>query len=313
MSKIPVLLLIYNRPILTKKLLKKLSTIKPKKIFISSDGPKNKLDELLCDKTKKLIKGINWNCSIKKNFLKKNYGCKEAVSRGLNWFFNYNSSGIILEDDCIPNKDFFDFCKKMLTYYKSNKNIGCITGNNFLNNKMKFENNYYFSKYANCWGWATWRRAWRKYDSNVKFWPKFKKLKKWKNNSLSNIERRYWEMIFNKSFNDKIDSWAYCWTLSLWKNNMCTVTPSKNLVKNIGITSSRRIANFSPTVYNVQSINFKKIKFYNKININTEADKYVFDNHFKGKYQLYPWKVLYLLKILLSIVFLIFKKKIQIK
>ena len=63
-------------------------------------------------KQKKLIKEINWNCSIKKNFLKKNYGCKEAVSRGLNWFFNYNSSGIILEDDCIPNKDFFEFCEK---------------------------------------------------------------------------------------------------------------------------------------------------------------------------------------------------------
>ena len=94
---------------------------------------------------------------------------------------------------------------------------------------------------------------------------------------------------------------------------MCTVTPSKNLVKNIGVTSSRRIANFSPTVYNVQSINFKKIKFYNKININAEADKYVFDNHFRGKYQLYPWRVLFLLKILLSIVFLIFKKKIQTK
>ena len=57
MSKIPVLLLIYNRPILTKKLLKKLSKIKPKKIFISSDGPKNKLDELLCDKTKKVNQG----------------------------------------------------------------------------------------------------------------------------------------------------------------------------------------------------------------------------------------------------------------
>ena len=62
MSKIPVLLLIYNRPILTKKLLKKLSTIKPKKIFISSEGPKNKSEELLCDETKKLIKRINWNC-----------------------------------------------------------------------------------------------------------------------------------------------------------------------------------------------------------------------------------------------------------
>ena len=196
----------------------------------------------------------------------------------------------------------------MLTYYKSNKNIGCITGNNFLNNKMKFENNYYFSKYPNCWGWATWRRAWKKYDNNIKFWPKFKKLNKWKNNSLSNIERRYWEMIFNKSFDKKTDSWAYSWTLSLWKNNMCTVTPSKNLVKNIGIISSRRIANFSPTVYNLQSINFKKIKFYNKININAEADKYVFDNHFQGKYQLYPWRVLFLLKILLLIVFLIFKK-----
>ena len=134
-----------------------------------------------------------------------------------------------MEDDCLPHLDFFKFCKINLSRYKNEKLIGCITGNNF-QNKINKKETYYFSKYPHCWGWATWARAWNVYEKNITFWPKYKKTSNWKNKFISKIEQKYWTRIFDKIFFRKIDSWAYPWTLCLWKNKMLTVTPSINLV-----------------------------------------------------------------------------------
>ena len=78
---IPLLILVYNRPIETEILIKNLRKIKPRKIFISSDGPKNNsLDIARNNQVKKVLKKINWTKNIQLNYLKKNYGCKESVS-----------------------------------------------------------------------------------------------------------------------------------------------------------------------------------------------------------------------------------------
>ena len=61
MSNIPVLLLIYNRPKYTKKNIDNLRKIKPKRIFIFCDGPKNIKDKNLSIQAIKETKKIDWN------------------------------------------------------------------------------------------------------------------------------------------------------------------------------------------------------------------------------------------------------------
>ena len=46
--------------------------------------------------------------------------------------------GIILEDDCLPSVDFFNFCRIMLKTYK-NKNINAICGSRFIPEDSKKE------------------------------------------------------------------------------------------------------------------------------------------------------------------------------
>ena len=118
-----------------------------------------------------------------------------------------------MEDDCIASKYFFYFCKAMLKKYKNEENIFCISGSNFQDRSID-NNSYYFSKYNHCWGWATWRSSWKFNDVKIKFWPKFKKTSKWEKFHKNEIEKRYWTKIFNDVYENKIDSWAYPWTLS---------------------------------------------------------------------------------------------------
>jgi hypothetical protein len=312
---IPVLILGYNRPLHIKKLINSLRKIKPKKIYISLDGSKKNIEDIKkCKLVKDEVNKINWNCILKKNYNSTNLGCKISVSKGIKWFFNNNKFGIILEDDCIPNHSFFDFCHKTNELYKNNKKIFSISGSNFFNGKIN--DDYYFSKYPHCWGWASWRRAWKHYDNNLSFWNKWKKTDIWKAHHTNIIERRYWEKIFNKVKKEKIDSWAYVWTCCVWKKNGLTIIPKKNLIKNIGFdinaTNSLKEEKKHLKVYN---INFKKIlkkpKILEALKFN---DNYVFQNHFQGKYYLWPWIIIKITKIFLvnpKIFFLKILKKLN--
>lgn len=309
----PILILIFNRPKETKKLVKRLEKFKPKNIYVFSDGPrKNNFSDIeLNNQCKLLIQNINWKSKIKKKYLKNNLGCKNAVSRGISWFFKNVKMGIILEDDCIPTESFFKFCEWGLKKFKNSKKVGTITGNNFLNLKINIKSSYYFSKYAHCWGWATWRNRWALYNKNISFWKRWKNSKNYR--ELFNLKHEilYWKKIFNNVSKNKIDSWAYPWNLCLWYNNKIVLTPKYNLVKNVGYGNSA-----THTFVNSDNLNYGTIKLnypYKSPQIdkvNMEADNYVFYNHFQGLNYLWPYRMIYVFKLILTNPrFVIFKLK----
>ena len=107
MSKASILITAYNRYKNFKRLFRSIRFYKTK-IYISIDGPKNEKDKIEQAKILKLIKSENSN-KINYRILSKNLGCQKAVFSALNWFFLHEKRGIILEDDILPNKAFFDF------------------------------------------------------------------------------------------------------------------------------------------------------------------------------------------------------------
>ena len=171
-----VLFLIFNRPENTDKVFKKIKNVKPKKLYIAADGPRenNINDKVNCLKAREVINKIDWNGEVKTLFRDKNLGCKLAVSSAIDWFFENEEMGIILEDDCLPDPSFFYFCQELLQKYKDDKRVMMISGFNYLLNSLEIRESYFFSNYYPIWGWATWRRAWKLYDNEMKNWDYFK-------------------------------------------------------------------------------------------------------------------------------------------
>ena len=128
----PVLLLGFVRFQTAQKVFDEIRKIKPKKFFLAVDGPReNKLDEeSLCQKTRDLVKQVDWDCEVKTLFQKKNLGCGIGSVAAINWFFENVEQGIILEDDCLPSQSFFIFCQDMLERYKTDQRIMHISGTN---------------------------------------------------------------------------------------------------------------------------------------------------------------------------------------
>ena len=299
-----LLLLLFNRPETTHKLFQKLKIFKPKKIYINIDGPreKNLNDKKLCTEVEKITNDISWDCKVFKKINEKNKGCRSSVSEAINWFFQYENSGIILEDDCIPSSKFFEFCERMLKKFENNNQIKVVSGSNFHDNKKFGEGDYYFSKYAHCWGWATWKRAWLEYDDKMENWKEFKKSKNWEELHINFYERKYWTKIFDKVIKRKIDSWAYVWLYSVWYKNGITITPNFNMINNIGFGPDATHTFKSKNISIRQEIleNSDIIKDPREIYVNRNADEIIFETHFNGKFNFWPWRIIYILKILIK-------------
>ena len=243
----PVLLLVYKRPKLTKVVLDSLNKTKPSKLYVVADGPKNEKEKELCEQTRNLFNEINWDCKVYKNYSDKNMGLRKRVSSGITWFFEQEESGIILEDDCVADPSFFRFCNELLKKYKDDERVMVISGDNYQTGRKRTEYSYYFSRYNHCWGWASWRRAWKHYDNEMKLWPEIKKGK-WLNDIFGDkINSLYWKQIFDLAYQKKIDSWAYVWTYSCWLQSGLTILPNVNLVKNIGIGKEATHTKFKDT------------------------------------------------------------------
>lgn len=234
--KTPILFIVFNRPDATAQVFSAIRKAKPKKLFIAADGPREKVagEKDLCDKVRDIVENVDWPCEVKRLFRSKNLGCRLAVSGAIDWFFNNVEEGIILEDDCLPTQSFFKFCTAMLSKYHRDESIMHISGSNFQRPENKINNNYYFSKYVHVWGWASWRRAWKKYDVGMKDWPRIKAQDKINYVFNSVLEREYWYTILESVFQGKIDTWDYQWVYSIWKNRGGAITPCVNLIENIG-------------------------------------------------------------------------------
>jgi hypothetical protein len=236
--KVPVLLVIFNRPDKVLKVIESIKLYQPEKLYIAADGPRvnNNSDLEGCQKSRDVVNNkIDWKCEIITLYGKDNKGCSESVSGAVSWFFENEELGIILEDDCVPSKSFYIFCEEMLDKYKKDTRIASISGTNFIDTLYDYKYSYFFSKYPHCWGWATWKRSWLNYDHNMLGWNEF-----YNNQGLDNFNdcnktfNHVWGRMVNSVIQGKENSWAYRWTISCWQQNALTITPSKNLVSNIG-------------------------------------------------------------------------------
>ena len=266
-----VLLTTYNRPYFTKGVFEIIKKVQPKKLFISSDGPKNKKNKKLVEQTRSIFENIGWDCKVYKNYSEENLGLGKRMSSAITWFFDNVREGIVLEDDCLPDLSFFRYCEELLEKYRHDGRVMHITGDNFLAEEKRIGNSYYFSKYPHCWGWASWSRAWKSYDDKMERWTNLRESGWLRKKLDSKIARTYWKRVFDLTYKNKINSWAYKWQYSCWLENGITVVPKKNLVKNIGQGID---ATNTKMDIRIKSISAKRLKFPLKHPVNISIDEF---------------------------------------
>jgi hypothetical protein len=253
----PVLFLVFNRPEPTARVFEVIRAARPPRLYVAADGARaNRAGEAdRCERTRQVATAVDWPCEVHTLFRDTNLGCKQAVSRAIDWFFEHEEEGIILEDDCVADGTFFRYCDEMLERYRDDSRIALLSGDNFQLGRTYGDASYYFSRYVHIWGWASWRRTWRLYDRDAAAWPAFRDA-----GGLGKIlgagspEVRHWRRVFEAVHGGKIDTWDYQLNLAMWVNGMVSILPQQNLVTNIGFgadaTHTNSVSRFAdlPTV-----------------------------------------------------------------
>ena len=236
---VPILLIVFNRPENTARVLNALRPMRPQKIFIAADGPRegNESDVIRCSEVRHVLaENIDWMCEVNVSYSDVNLGCRRGVVKALDWFFGEVEEGVILEDDVIPTPDFFVYCQELLGRYRFDQRVGSISGNSFMPKGALVDASYYFSIYTHSWGWATWRRAWCCYDREMHNWIDFCDAG-WLKIIAGKEAADYWQPLIEQVYRGIVDTWDLIWLYSCWKSGLLTCISTVELVNNIGFGS----------------------------------------------------------------------------
>jgi hypothetical protein len=194
-------------------------------------------DVARCEATRRLVEDIDWDCQVSRHYQIKNLNCGKGPFSAISWFFQHEEQGIILEDDCLPSQSFFWYCEELLNHYRNDKRVMHIGGNNFQDGwRHDPDYSYYFSQSGHVWGWATWRRAWKKFDFRIKTFRRLEEEGFFDYFFLNPLEKFYRlrKLKLTVSKGGDADWWDYQWDYARYSNHALAIVPQVNLVKNIG-------------------------------------------------------------------------------
>ena len=281
----PVLFLTYRRESTARLVFDEIRAARPPRLYFASNGPprgeKKTSDDV--GKVRQLLEQVDWPCEVHTLFRESHLDVADSLISAITWFFEHESEGIILEDDCLPHPDFFQFCDSLLDRYRHDEKIFAISGSRLMDIETSEASSYSLTRYLHIWGWATWRRTWLSYDRNMAFWPELKGSQRWRK-GFSNIgERFYWERKFDATFRGRIRTWDYQLLARMWSRESLAIAPMVNLVSNLGFGQEATFTSDSGhPMANMQSMGILPIRHPKQLEVDEDADKYTFKFAFGG-------------------------------
>ena len=227
----PVLFLIHRRPRHASRVLEGIRQARPARLLVAGDGPDN---DAACQETRRIVlEGIDWPCDVVTRFSEARLGCRRAVASALDWAFAHHEALVVLEDDCVPAPGFFGFCQAMLERYHDSEEIMQICGSNLIGSCQRGAS-YFFSRFGPIWGWASWRRAWERYDVELKAWSEIRNSGRLKILCPEPFEAAWRKEVLDEVHRGDLDTWDYQWAFAKLACGGLNIVPSTNLVSNIG-------------------------------------------------------------------------------
>lgn len=235
-GKKAILVLGYNRPHTTKRVLAALGEYAPERLYVACDGPKlgDDRDISKVQAVRQVMSQPRWDCTVTTLFRPENVGLRVAVTDALDWFFAQEDEGIIIEDDCVPSPDFFRLAEHSLDTYRHNPDVWGMTGSNTAGVTLSNEASYGFAQHPLIWGWASWSNRWKQRDYDLSTFPspiRAAVSKSWPS--------RHHKHVFFRHLNDMVftglpNTWDYPWSWTVMSKRGLWLVPNAHLIENIG-------------------------------------------------------------------------------
>jgi hypothetical protein len=265
MELAPIVLFTYNRPwhlMQTVSALLKNSLASESELFIFSDGPKNENDEPKVAEVRKYIKTIKGFKKIEIIERDKNWGLANNIIDGITKLVNQYGKVIVLEDDLVTSPYFLKYMNEALIKYEDIEKVMHIAGYMFPIKKEGLPDTFFF-KPTTCWGWATWKRAWKFFERNPQKQITALSKEQIKDFNLNNSYDYWSQVVLN--YEGKLHTWAIFWYLSVYLRGGLSLHPRESLVKHIGADTGTHFSNTKIDIYDTKISKKKSWNFPDKI------------------------------------------------
>ncbi len=236
----PIVLFVYKRRWHTQQVVEALlrnPEAKESELFIYSDGPKPGAEEDV-RRLREYLRSIRGFKSVEIIERETNYGLAKNIIDGVTTVVNRYGRVIVIEDDIVVSPGFLCYMNKALTLYEDNEKVAGVAGYMYPLKKWKDLPETFFLRKMDCWGWGTWKRAWKLYNPDAEYlFQELAKRKDKKKFDWGSFFPYYSRMLMHQK-KGKINSWAVRWYATVFLNDMFFLYPRQSLVRNIGCDST---------------------------------------------------------------------------
>lgn len=241
MVNTPVLFITFCRPDYARKTWEGIKAAQPSKLyFYSNKGRENNEGEIQRnDEIRAYVNEIDWSCDLHTWFRDECVNVYDSLKGAIDWLFENEERGIVLEEDCVPTLAFFSYIDQLIDEFENDTRIWCISGDNYLERNPN-NNDYFFSHYHWMFGWATWRRVWK----SIK-WDEASIRTALKKVNYCKLYKTYKQVLYKKIETRQVKKlmiekgcWDYLFGLSCDVNSGLTICPREQLISNVGISGT---------------------------------------------------------------------------
>lgn len=253
MSLSPIVVLTYNRPGKARRLFEALLAnpeALESRMYVYSDGPRSEADRPLVEATRAVIRSL----AIPRLELVErasNVGLARNVIEATSAACAKHGSAIVLEDDLLVSPTFLAFMNAALDRYCHHPSVMHVSGYMFSLAPPRGVD-VLFLPFINSWGWATWDRAWRCFDSTANGYALLAADRALRRRFDLDGHYYFYEML-QGCLQGRIQSWAIRWYLSVFLAGGLAAFPAKSLVENCGFDEMGTNTRFGPPPPHVRS------------------------------------------------------------
>jgi hypothetical protein len=204
-------------------------------LTIFCDGPKRPEHAAGVEAVRSCADSLDGFASVTVVKREHNLGLAASIIDGVTRLAAAHGRVIVVEDDLALSRHFLRYMNDGLAVYADDEQVASIHGYCYPLGEALPET--FFLRGADCWGWATWQRAWAHFRADGA--ALLADLEARRLTHEFDFDGQYgFARMLRAQIAARNDSWAIRWHASCYLDGLLTLYPGRSLVHNIGNDAS---------------------------------------------------------------------------
>jgi len=230
----PIALLAFKRPLTTLQTLYTLSRCPEaarSELHVFCDGPRHEGERRDVERTREVVRAHRWCGRMEVVEAERNLGLARSVIGAVTRLSESHGRVIVLEDDLLVARGFLAYMNEALRRYNEDDRVMTVSGHCF-DAHPGAPARAVFLPVCTTWGWATWARAWARFQERP---AGVERLDDPTYRRSFDLDGSFdYATMLRAQLAGRVDSWGIRWWWSVHHHRGLGLFPLRSLVRNVG-------------------------------------------------------------------------------